>query len=68
MKYLSLLFVTLVMSIVTAGCCCHVNPANYTHPAGYQSCTTDADCKGPGHDPGEFCGFISADTYAVCRK
>lgn len=47
---------------------CSSTPTHYTVPAGYQTCRTDWDCKGPGHAPREFCGFVGIDTYAVCRQ
>lgn len=58
MKYLFCL-----LTIVFLGIACHPNPANYTVPSGYRTCKSDLDCH-----PGEYCGFVGVDTYAVCRQ
>jgi hypothetical protein len=34
-----------------------------TVPVGYQTCRSDMDCQ-----DGEYCGFVSIDTYAVCKS
>ena len=54
----------IVASFVLLIAACHINYANYKHPAGYKPCNSSWDCD---HARGEFCGFIDVDTYAVCR-
>lgn len=56
MRFLAFVVAMLALSA------CHPNPANYTHPTGYQTCHSDLDCP-----HGTVCGFVGVDTYPVCR-
>lgn len=56
------LLIALFVAVVLAPAC-HPNPANYTVPAGYQTCRTSWDCP-----RGTYCGFVAVDTYAVCKQ
>jgi hypothetical protein len=42
---------------------CASTVSNPTVPSGYKACHSDMDCP-----PGQFCGFMHVDTYAVCRN
>lgn len=57
MKYL------FALMIAVSAVACRPNPANYSVPVGYKTCSSDLDCP-----RGTYCGFVHVDTYAVCRN